>query len=236
MMTFVEFKKIIDEVRKSVDTLLLWNYGEPFLNPEILKMIGYAVNARLFVKTSTNGHFFESKDFCTRLVKSGLNHLIVSLDGADRETLRKYKKKADFNAVIKGIGNIVEARKICGSKTPVLEIQFIIMKHNEHQLQAMRNLTIELGADIYSEKTVSLHMHPDNPRFQQVARKYLPSDPSNSRYYLTPGGGFSLAGEIKNGCSMLYKSTVINSDGSVIPCCSDWYSDYVMGNVFREKL
>lgn len=139
-MTFLEFKRIIDQVVSHVDQINLWNYGEPFLNKDILKIIKYATSKRINVITSTNGEFLNSKKFCLEIVKSGLQHLIICLDGMDQETINKIRKGANFDNIINGFKLISEAKKELNSKHPKVELQFIVTKHNEHQKEAMQQL------------------------------------------------------------------------------------------------
>jgi Predicted Fe-S oxidoreductases len=92
MMSLKEFKNIIDEVKGFTKFLSLFHNGEPFLNKDILKMIGHAASKNMEVVVNTNGHFFESKAFVAELIQSGLSRLIVSVDGKDQETYSMYRK------------------------------------------------------------------------------------------------------------------------------------------------
>lgn len=234
MMSFLEFKSIIDQSKGHVNNITLWNYGEPFLNRELLDMIQYATSAGMHITTSTNGEFFKTEDFCMEVVKSGLQNLIICLDGADQETISKYRKGASFSEIENGIRLIHEAKRTLASKTPIIELQFILMKHNAHQRDHMKLIAKELGVDTYSEKTVGISVN--DPDFQDLARELIPTDTSFSRYYLQKDGTFALKGKIHNDCSTVYEQCVINSDGTVTPCCYDSYSEHVMGNVFEENL
>ncbi len=234
MMNFEEFKGIIDQAKGRVIKIILFNYGEPFLNNEILKMIKYATSVGMWVVTSTNGQFFTSKEFCFEVISSGLQHLIIAIDGADQETIAKFKRGVQFSKIINGFSFIIEAKKQLRSKTPIIQLQFIMMKHNEHQRNYIKQLTKQLGFDIYCEKSVWIDCN--DPEFQEMAKEYLPNDLTNSRYYLRSDGRFALKGEVINNCSLVDLNTVINSDGTVVPCCYDLYSDYIMGNIFEESL
>lgn len=234
LMSFTEFKGIIDQVRSHVLDIVLWNYGEPFLNRELLSMIKYATSAGMRVITSTNGGFFKSKEFCLEVVQSGLQELIICLDGADQETISKFRGGSKFSEIVDGFRFIYEAKRELSSKTPKIELQFILMKHNEHQKSYMKQLAAQLGVDVYSEKTVGIDYN--DPEFQNMAKELLPDDLSLSRYYLKQDGTFALKGKIPNSCSRIYQSAVINSNGTVVPCCYDLYSEYVMGNVLEESL
>jgi radical SAM protein with 4Fe4S-binding SPASM domain len=234
MMSFSEFKMIIDEGKGNVKNITLWNYGEPFLNNDIINMIKYATSTGMHVITSTNGGFFKSKEFCLEIVKSGLQNLIICLDGANQETISRYRIGAKFNEIENGYKLLLEAKKFLVSKTPIIELQFILMKHNEGQRNDMKLLAKELGVDIYTEKTVGIDYN--DPEFQNMAKELLPNDFSLSRYCLKEDGTFALKGNIPNHCFTVYEQSVINSDGDVVPCCYDLYSEYVMGNVLKESL
>jgi Predicted Fe-S oxidoreductases len=233
-MTFDEFEIIISQIKNRVTEILLWNYGEPFLNKDLLKMIKCASSANIDVITSTNGQFFKSEKFCMDIVKSGLKHLIICLDGADQDTLSKFRGKADYNDIINGIKFIIAAKKKLSSKIPIVELQFIVMKHNEHQREIMKQIAKQLSVDVYCEKTVVIYFN--DPDFQHLSKELVPTDISSSRYTLKQDGTFELKGGIPNNCHIIDFQATINSDGTVLPCCYDLYSSYIMGNIFTENL
>jgi radical SAM protein with 4Fe4S-binding SPASM domain len=234
LMRFAEFKTIVDQAAGHVEDIILWGWGEPFLNRELLKMIRYAVSARMHVITSTNGEFFGSESFCSEVVDSGIDHLIVCLDGADQRTISEFRKGSDFEKILRGLNMLRQLKRGLGSRKPILELQFIVMKHNEHQRSRMRELAKRLEVDIYTEKTVWIDFN--DPAFQELARELLPSELSRSRYSLREDGTYALKGEIASPCNWVYECLVINSDGSVIPCCYDINSRHVLGNAFKEPL
>lgn len=234
MMSLAEFKGVIDQARGYTKKITLWNFGEPFLNKDLLNMVKYATSAGMYVETSTNGHFFRSGEFCQDIVKSGLQHLIICLDGADQETISKLRKNAKFSEIVDGFTFINRAKEKLNSKLPLIELQFIVMKHNEHQRSYMKQLAKELKVDTYCEKPVGIDCR--YPEFHDLAKELLPSDLSLSRFYLKPDGTYALKGKVVNSCSKIYLSAVINSDGTVVPCSYDVYSEYIMGNVYEESL
>jgi len=229
-----EFAGIIDQVRGYVNSVLLWNYGEPFLNRDLLDMIRYAAAAGIRVRTSTNGEFFTTEAFCRDLVESGLHSLIVCLDGADQETLSRFRRGSDFSRVLQGLRRLMQARTQLGSSLPKVELQFILTRHNQHQRALIKDIGQELGVDVFSEKTVGIPFN--DPQFEAMAREFLPDDLSLTRYRLDAGGRLVLSGRVPNRCHWLQSHAVINSDGTVVPCCYDLYSEFVMGNVFQESL
>jgi radical SAM protein with 4Fe4S-binding SPASM domain len=234
MMRIDEFAAIIDQVRGYVSSINLWNYGEPFVNPEALDMVRYAVDAGIRVRTSTNGEFFTTVAFCRQLVQSGLHSLIVCLDGADQETLGKFRKGSSFEHIVQGVRRLMQARAELALPTPTVELQFILMRHNQHQRDSIKSIAEELKVDVFSEKTVGIPFN--DVQFEALAREFLPDDLSLTRYRRDAQGQLTLDGEVQNRCHWLHRNAVINSDGTVVPCCHDLHSEFVMGNVFQESL
>ncbi len=230
-MTLENFKKIIDETGRYLLNLTLWNYGEPFLNKDIYKMIKYAREKNIFVRISTNGHFFEREENVQELLDSNLDYLIVSLDGASQETFLEYRKNGNFEKVIANIHRIIEEKKKQNKKNPYIEIQFIIMKHNEHEVPKMKELSATLKVDRIKLKTVNIEMGLSKD-VKETMKGYLPKSESLSRYQ-KDGNEIKRKG-IKHGCRRLWLSSVISWDGSVVPCCYDPNRRYELGNCFKQ--
>ena len=213
-MTLSLFKNMIDEFGDKIIHLTLWGYGEPFIIKDIYEMIEYAKRRDIFVRTSTNGHFFSKIEDVEKLIKSGLDDLIIALDGASQETLSKYRVGANFEKIIKAIESISEMKK--GKKTnfPFLELQFIVMKHNEHEIPLMRKIAQEVGANKLTIKTVASSESKDfiaeNERLRRRVKK-------------------------KKICSRLWFSSVVNWDGTVVPCCYDYDGKYTFGKLNYKK-
>jgi len=236
-MTADEFRKILDQALDPPGYLrrvTLFNYGEPFLCKDLLRMVRYAADRGLETFTSTNGQFFGSEKIAGEVVASGLTELLVCLDGADQETISRYRKDANFDEILSGIRRVLAARAKAGRAAPIVELQFIVMKHNEDQVERMRKIAADLGVDRFIVKTVGVS--PAMPGFERLAEELLPADLSGSRYERRADGSFALKGEPGCGCEYVFSTLVVNSNGDVVPCCYDIHSEHVMGNLFRQSL
>ena len=154
-LQFRDFKKIIDEAGDYIFHLRLWNWGESLMNKEVFEMISYAKKKNIFINLSTNSNFL-TKEIASRLINSELDELIISLDGASEETYKKYRVGGNFKKVIESIKFFVSEKKRLGKKFPHLRLQFIIMKHNEHEIQKIKSLAKEMGVDEIVFKTVGI--------------------------------------------------------------------------------
>lgn len=230
MMDLALYKRMIDEVGDVVLDLTLHNYGEPFLHPDLAEMCRYAAAKGIRVHVSTNGHFFTDRAQVRAILQSGLAHLKVCLDGATQESLAVYRVNASFDKVKEGIRLVVAEKRALGLKLPDIDLQFILMRHNEHETDAMRALAVELGVDLFDIKSVGID--GDDPDFAALAEKYLPKDADKRRYELTPQGA-RLKAQVTR-CNWIYRTAVVNWDGSMVPCCHDTKSRHVLGNAFRD--
>jgi hypothetical protein len=84
LMSFEMYRNIIDQVKNYVCLLVFWSWGEPFINKDAFRMIRYAKDRGILVHTSTNGHFFATKERARQVIESGLDSLIVAADGLDQ--------------------------------------------------------------------------------------------------------------------------------------------------------
>lgn len=225
-LTLNQFKNIIEQIGDRVWYLLLFNQGEPFLNPDLVDFIKIAKQKRIYVTTSTNGHFFSDLVLVHKLVNSGLDSIIISLDGVDEQTYSKYRTGGNFQQVIDGIHNLIAMRNKCKHKTPKVFIQFLVMKHNEHQRYAMIKLAKKLKADRLLFKTFQVESREDG-------MKFLPENP-NYRRYRFENESIRLNHRVKNRCFRLWYSTVILSDGRIVPCCFDKNGKITLGKVNKE--
>lgn len=224
-MSFAAFKKIIDETQKQLIYLLLYQQGEPFLNKNFLRFVEYAKSKKIYVTTSSNGHYF-NKETAWATVQSKLDSIIFSVDGADQRSYEAYRVGGSLRKVQQGLLNLAEAKRRLKSATPVIFMQFIVMRHNEHQIAAMKKIARKWGANRLLIKTV----HVENAA---EAEKWLPQNSKMHRYVLdaaTLKPRRSAAGA----CPRPWTSALINWDGTVVPCCFDKNGQHVLGEIQNQ--
>ena len=190
-------------------------------------MISYAKSNHIFTSTSTNGHFLNPTN-AEKTVKSGLDRIIISLDGLDQETYEKYRIGGNFKTVIQGIKNLREAREKLKSATPFIVVQFIVFKTNEHRLNELSKLKKELKVDKIELKTAQVYSSTDT-------NQLIPESKKHSRYQQNENGEWQIKGKLPNRCKRMWRASVITWDGQVVPCCFDKNADYKMGNILESS-
>jgi radical SAM protein with 4Fe4S-binding SPASM domain len=227
-MNMDTFSKILDKLSPDLIYLTLYFQGEPMLNPHFTGMVKLARDRRIMVATSTNGHYLTDKNV-KDIIENGLNRLIISMDGIDQQTYEKYRVRGDLKTVIDGIGRLVEAKKALNSATPFIELQFLVMRHNEHQVEQMNAFAKQLGVDKLTLKTAQVYNF-------DVAEQVIPTLKSKSRYTKSSDGEWVMAKKIKNRCHRIWTSLVVTWDGKVVPCCYDKDADHQTGDLLKESL
>jgi len=224
LMSFEFYQRILAELDGSLERLMLYNYGEPFLHPRILEMMAEAHRAEVHTRVSTNGLVFLRGMDASDLIASGLDYLRVSVDGATEETYNVYRVGGRLDRVLEGVRLLQERKRELGRSKPVVELQFIVMRHNEHEIPLMRQMARELGV-LLRCKSVGLGDLNREPG----RRAWLPGDESLSRYE-ERNGQFNLARLDHRVCDHPWHRSVVNWDGQVAPCCYDWDGVYEFGN------
>lgn len=211
MMPFEEFKKVIDEVGQWLYKVRFYSWGEPLLHKDIYRMISYCNLKNIGTETSTNFYQLGPRDI-NELIDSGLEYLVISMDGASESTYLKYRIGGDFKRVLNNIQTLIKEKNKKKSLSPTVEIQFLVMKHNEHEIGDIKKLAKELGVDYLRIAPVTL-----NTKEPKQVKKWLPVNEKWSRYYYR-----TLEDKIykkRKRCQWLWRSAVINWDSTISPCC-----------------
>jgi MoaA/NifB/PqqE/SkfB family radical SAM enzyme len=209
------FKKAIDEVGDYVFDLLMYNRGEPLLHKQTPEMIRYAKAKGIKVRVSTNLSLKLSDDYIERLVRSGLDDLIVSLDGTTPETYSHYRRLGEFDLVCRNMRHIQATKERLGTVMPNIIWQFLVFKHNEHEIEQAMAEYKDWGADTLFLSGADM---PPPPHDKGFAPSIIPQ---YNEYHSEHPNQTTIKNYIESGkpCSWLYGVFVLNPNGKVSPCC-----------------
>jgi len=224
------FEKLMEEIGDTLLYLTFYFQGEPFLHKDFLQMVQLATRKGIYTSTSTNAHYLNYEN-ALATVRSGLDRLIISIDGTTQEVYRQYRVGGRLDKVLEGTRHILQAKKELDSSTPHVIFQFLVVKPNEHQMNDVRRLAAELGVDELRFKTAQIYDYEDGSDL-------IPENDHYSRYRQEAGGKWSIKNRLIDHCWKMWHSAVVTWDGIVVPCCFDKDAEYRMGNVseksFRE--
>jgi len=183
------FTKTIDEIYKDLIYLIFYFQGEPYINPDFLDMVSYANKKGIYTITSTNGHFLNDAN-AKKTIESGLDRMIISVDGTTQEVYENYRKEGKLENVLAGARNVVKWKKKMKSSTPHIIFQFLVVKPNEHQIPDIYRLAEEIGVDEVKLKTAQVYDY-------EHGNELIPSIEKYSRYHKKEDGTYRVKNELK---------------------------------------
>ena len=225
LLSYPDFTQLINKVEEYAVYLNLSLQGEPFLNPDLFKMIRYATDHNIYTSLSTNGHFLDSLT-AVEIIQSGLKKIIISVDGTDQETYEIYRKGGSLKKVLDGIGYLSNAKTEKQTKYPEIIIQFIVFMQNEHQIKEIQQLGIQLGATKVELKSAQLN--GNDIGLLTTIEKFGRYSKENKT--------LTIKSKLRNRCFRLWETLVITWDSTVVPCCFDKSVQYKIGNLKNNNL
>ncbi len=222
------FRATIDQLHRELLYLIFYFQGEPYLHPRFLEHVRYAADRNLYTATSTNGHYLTDA-VARRTVESGLDRLIISLDGTTQEVYEQYRVGGQIEKVLAGARNIVKWKKELKSATPMVVFQFLVVRPNEHQIEEARLLARSIGVDDVWFKTAQIYDYANGSPL-------IPTIDYYSRYQQSPATGtWQVKSKLLNHCWKMWHSCVVTWDGRVVPCCFDKDADHQLGELQHQS-
>lgn len=217
------FRSNLDQLAEHLLYLIFYFQGEPYINPGFLEMVRYAGDKGVYTITSTNGHFLNDTN-AEQTVKSGLNRLIISIDGTTQDVYEQYRKEGKLEVVLQGVRNIVKWKRKLKSASPHIVLQFLVVRPNEHQIPEIRQMARDLGVDALSFKTAQVYDY-------EFGNPLIPENEHLSRYRRLTDGRYEAKANLHNHCWKLWHGAVITWDGLVVPCCFDKDAQHQLGDL-----
>lgn len=223
-----DFEKWIRPMRKHLGYMTFYFQGEPFIHPTFLDLISTATRYKIYTATSTNAHFLND-EMAKKTVQSGLDRLIISIDGTTQEVYESYRVNGRLDKVLEGAKNVIRWKHKLKSNTPHIIFQFLVVKPNEHQIDEVHELASSLGVDEVRLKTAQVYDYKHgNP--------LIPVNENYSRYRKQNDGTYVIKNKLSNQCWRMWQSCVITWDGKVVPCCFDKDATHVLGTLKEQDM
>ena len=220
LMSREVWRKVLQEAAPYAHTMQFYFQGEPLLNKDLPKMIAEAHEAGLYTIVSTNAQAL-TPELAESLVTSGLSRIIISMDGLTEESYNAYRIGGSLEKTKAALRYLREAKE--KKLSPLIELQCLRLKTNEHEWKAFKKQYKSLGADRLVFKTAQLYDYSHGH----------PLMPSNSRYsrYIQDEDGLFHRKKRARGCLRAWSGVVITTTGDVLPCCYDKAHSYAYGNI-----
>ena len=218
-MSFQNFKKIVRPVKDLIENVNLWGFGEPFLAPDIMRMIDYAGENNIFVTIHTNANALNKK-IMDRFRKNYRARISFSIDGLTQKTYGYYRRGGNLKRVLDNLSYLVEIKKKYNLYRTEIVWQFLINNRNEREVPYVKEAAKKIGVDRLRLKTIN------------ASKKYKEFIPKNEKYQREKDDKI----KVKK-CNFIDPGIpTVLWNGDVVVCCQDYKKDNIMGNVFKENL
>jgi radical SAM protein with 4Fe4S-binding SPASM domain len=220
MMDIELFVKIVDEVCGHNGAIWLHNLGEPLAHPRFVEFVRHVKRRGLPCGFSTNATLLDERR-AGQVLESGLDDLILCMDGITRETYEALRVGADFDQVTANIERFLRLKRSRGLSRPRTVVQLIYMKETERQVADFERRWRPLADGVRVKRfSTWANQVPSITALSAPEHRYEPTR--------VPG--------VRHPCAYLWRNVVVTANGDVIPCCADYDARMVMGNVGRESL
>ncbi len=214
-MSFEEAKKIIDQVGDYIYLIQLYTWGEPLLNKDIYDIIDYAKSKNIYVMISTNATVMTPKNN-QRLIDSGIDYVMVAIDGITQETYEQYRVGGEYTKVIENLVDIIDKRERAQLNLPFIEWQFIVFRHNEHEVAQAEKFAYELGVN----KFTPLPAYVEN-------KDWMPNGDKYKAAMFNP--------ERLMNCDRPWTHLNVRADSGVASCCYEFEKKDDFGSLSKDK-
>ena len=221
-----DFERSLGWFRYTLGSITFWNYGEPFLNRELHKMVAVATRHDIRTQISTNGHFLELP-MLDEIFDAGLSRLLVSIDTPHAELYDRYRVGGDFETVERNFRHAVARKRALGAKTDIVA-QYMLMSGSE-DVDAMIAHGQSLGADKVVVKTIGIGSSVPKPTSEEWS--LMPEKEEFNRYVSKDDLRSKIQWDDDTRCTYIWRRMVLNSDGTCVPCCRDQLAKFKLGSI-----
>lgn len=223
---FHMFERLLEEVGDYVFFIDFFNWGEPLLNRRLEEFVQLASSKNIVCSISTNLSLPLTDERIRRLVTSGLNEILISLDGASSDTYAIYRRQGKFELVWENMRRLIRAKRSLGQTFPLITWQFLVFRFNEHEIDKAKVMAAEIGVDrlIFRAPFLDVDRYPVPDSEKEAMAAWAPSEP---RFRIADPGP-------KSRCGWHYMSSAINWDGSVASCCTTFKKQDDFGTIGKS--
>lgn len=159
-LDFNIYTNLIDHLSEYLLEVSLYDQGEPLIDPLIVDYVKYASNKNIGTAISTNFSMKLSDDKLVQLINSGLDYLLVAIDGVTQETYEKYRVGGKLDLVFSNLNRIISLKKQLKSKTPIIEWQMIDFEFNKSEQKQAEILAKKFQVDRFLLKPDCYSTYP----------------------------------------------------------------------------
>lgn len=212
-MSWELFQRIVLEgEEQACPSIALHVNDEPLLVKDLPERIAFAIeHGFMDVFMTTNGVLF-TEDKVRQVIDAGVTHILFSVDAATKETYDKVRIGGDYEKVLNAIEMVCRYRESRNSTLPLVRASFVQSSLNQHETASF----IEKFSELV-----------DYVEIQGFTHYY------DKTTHLVPQGAGSVTDFT---CNEPWRNLIVRADGTVVPCCSFYGYELVLGNILTSPL
>jgi radical SAM protein with 4Fe4S-binding SPASM domain len=241
-MDLTSFTALVDSL-PDLRKVTMQGLGEPLLAPDFFPMLELLAARGIAMGFNTNGTLL-TREKAERLVDLGVDWLHVSLDGATAATYEDVRRRSQFELVHRNVAGLMEVMRERGTERPEVELVFVAMRRNVHELPALVRLARGLGVPTVWVQNLSHSFSDTDPSgdYREI-REYAETEALWAGRNEEAERLFAEAERIAEatgvrlrlprlddpqrvrapgepGCGWPFDSAYVTHDGKVQPCCA----------------
>lgn len=223
------WQRVLNDLVPYAHTVQFYFQGEPLLNHHLPRMIADVQATGAYTIVSTNAQAL-TQDMAEALVTSGLRRIIISMDGLSEDSYSAYRIGGSLTRTKEALRLLQAAKRRCHTRYPIVELQCLRLRTNEHEWDAFRRVYRSLGANHLCFKTAQLYGYSQGHPLMPTKERY-------SRYVKGKDGLYHMREKwwhrllTHRLCYRLWAGCVISTEGDMLPCCYDKAHVYSYGNI-----
>lgn len=221
------FKQLMDEAGQYLITLCLWAWGESILHPQLADILRIAAQHNVVTILSSNGQNLNDEKIYEAIAAHPPTHLIVAIDGLTDETNALYRVGARLEPILAGVHRIANGKRENHAPYPLLQMRYMVMKHNQHELPQVRRFAKEHLFDLLTIRTLS-NIDFDGGWHHGL----LPDDDTFRAYQYDHSNRIHLKDFV---CQHAFSFPTVLADGTVVVCDQDYNAQHPYGKVTRDR-
>jgi hypothetical protein len=175
MLDFDLFARVVEEAGPSLGRIDFFNYGEAFLHKRAVEMCEHIKTRfpHVYLYTSTNGLAL-TEEKTRRLVRSGIDEITFSIDGASAETYVRYRQRGSFDKAMANLRAAIDEKRRLGLALPFINWRYILFTWNDsdREMHRARAMAAEMGVDRLCWEITD---HPED----SFSRRFAPGTPDH---------------------------------------------------------
>ncbi len=221
------FRKIIDDSAPALEFAYLHHLGESLFHGKIGEFIKYGRLKGVAMGLSTNATYLDQRKGRV-LLESGLDFLVISMDGASPDTYDRIRVGGDFATTIKNVRAFFDLKKQLPNHLTVV-VQMIVTAQNHHEVKRFAELWSADGAQVMIKEARDW---AGQVKLVQISNKATRNSPSDE-----PTPLFKAAPPVHHvPCKMLWSELTVLWDGAVVPCVNVFERENLLGDFSTQTL